>query len=338
MTARVTAVMLAYGAEPWLEQAVGAVLASRGIDVDVVLVDNGCTSGAIDRIKGRTGVRVITPESNTGFSGGCVRGGAEATGDLLAFVNSDAIVAPDALARLADVAREPGVGFAMGSIRLADSPGLINTSGNPLHFVGLSWAGGMGEPVARHAERRTVMSGSGCCFMLRRSLWEDLGGFAGEYFAYVEDTELSLRIWQRGLTVEYVPDAAVLHHYAFSRNADKFYLLERNRAILLLTTYERRSLLLLAPMLALTEILMLGAAARGGWSHAKLRGWRWLWRNRSWIRSRRALIQGERVVPDAVVFQRMTARFDPANISAPPGVGIFNAIMGGYWRVARKLL
>jgi GT2 family glycosyltransferase len=338
MTVSVTAVMLAYGDEPWLEQAVGAVAASRGIDIDIVVVDNGCTSGAIDRVKGMTDVRVVTPETNTGFSGGCVRGSAEATGDLLAFVNSDAIVAPDALARLADVACEPGVGFAMGSIRLADSPELINTSGNPLHFVGLSWAGGMGEPASRHAQRAAVMSGSGCCFVLRRSLWEDLGGFAAEYFAYVEDTELSMRIWQRGLTVEYVPDAVVLHHYAFSRNENKFYLLERNRAILLLTTYERRSLLLLAPMLALTEILMLCAAAAGGWGRAKLRGWRWVWRHRSWIRSRRALIQSERTVPDAVVFQRMTARFDPANISAPPGVGTFNAIMGAYWRMARKLL
>ncbi len=53
---------------------------------------------------------------------------------------------------------------------------------------------------------------------MRRNLWEDLGGFAEEYFAYVEDTEMSLRLWQRGLTVEYVPDAVVLHHYAFSRN------------------------------------------------------------------------------------------------------------------------
>ena len=338
MTASVTAVMLAYGAEPWLERAVGAVLASCGVNIDVVVVDNGCTSGAIDRVKGLTGVRVITPEANTGYSGGCVRGSAEATGDFLAFVNSDAIVAPDALALLTDVAREPGVGFAMGSIRLADSPELINTSGNPLHFVGLSWAGGMGEPASRHAQRRTVMIGSGCCFALRRSLWEDLGGFAEEYFAYVEDTELSLRIWQRGLTVEYVPDAVVLHHYAFSRNENKFYLLERNRAILLLTTYERRSLLLLAPMLVLTEILMLGAAVAGGWGRAKLRGWQWHWRHRSWIRSRRALIQGERAVPDAVIFLRMTARFDPAYISAPPGAGIFNAVMGAYWRLVRRLI
>ncbi len=338
MTASVTAVMLAYGAEEWLEQAVAAVLGSSGIDIDVVVVDNGCTSDAVAHVKGLTGVRVSTPESNLGFAGGCVRGGAGATGEYLAFVNSDAIVAPGALAQLVVVAAEADVGFAMGSIRLADSPELINSAGNPLHFAGLSWAGGFGEPAACHAERRSVIAGSGCCFVIRRELWEDLGGFADEYFAYAEDTELSLRLWQRGRTVEYVPDAVVLHHYQFSRNERKLYLLERNRAILLLTTYQRRSLMVLAPMLLLTEILMLGAAIAGGWGAAKLRGWRWLWRHRGWIRARRALIQRERVIPDSVIFRRVTGRFDPANVPAPPGIGVFNAVMSGYWAVARKML
>ena len=334
----VTAVLLAYGAEPWLEDAVRAVLASVDVDVDAVVVDNGCTSAAIDRVKGLDGVRVSTPDANTGYSGGCDRGAADAAADYLAFVNSDAIVAPDALSRLVEVAAEPEVGFAMGSIRLADTPELINTSGNPVHFTGLSWAGGFGEPASSYAERRSVMGGSGCCFVIRRKLWEDLGGFAEEYFAYGEDAELSVRLWQRGLSVEYVPDAVVLHHYEFSRNKNKLYLVERNRAIMLLTTYQRRSLLVLAPMLLLTELLMLGAATAGGWAPAKLRGWHWLWQHRRWLRSRRALIQSERVVPDAVIFTRTTARFDPANIAAPPGISAFNAIMNGYWRVARKLL
>jgi GT2 family glycosyltransferase len=338
MPLTVTAVVLAYGPEPWLQEAVTAVLASDGVDLDVVVVDNGCTSGAIDLVKGLDRVRVITPESNTGYAGGCDRGAAEATGDYLAFVNSDAIVAPGALSRLADVASEPAVGLAMGSIRLAETPDLINTAGNPLHYTGLSWAGAFGEPAARHAHRRQVTLASGCCFAIRRDLWNELGGFAEEYFAYCEDTELSLRIWQRGLTVEYIPDAVVVHHYEFSRNNLKFYLLERNRAIVLLTTYAQRSLAVLAPMLLLTELLMLGAAIAGGWGRAKIRGWHWLWQHRGWLRARRALIQGQRAVPDAVIFRRVTARIDPANVAAPPGVGILNAVMGAYWLAARRLL
>src|SRR5260370_7808287 len=104
----------------------------------------------------------------------------------------------------------------MASIRLADAPDLINTAGNPLHFVGLSWAGGLGEPAAQHARRRSVMTGSGCCFVMRRSLWEDLGGFAAENFAYLEDTDISLRIWPPSLTLHYLPHPPPLPHYTSS--------------------------------------------------------------------------------------------------------------------------
>jgi GT2 family glycosyltransferase len=338
MTPAVTAVVLAYGEEPWLAEAVRAVLASTTISIDVVVVDNGAAAEAVDQVKGLDRVRVLSPDANLGFAGGCDLGAAEATGQYLAFVNSDAIVAPGALARLTEVAAEPGVGLAMGSIRLADAPDLMNTAGNPVHITGLSWAGGFNEAATMHAERRPVASGSGCCFVIRSELWKRLGGFAPEYFAYCEDTELSLRLWQRGLSVEYVPDAIVLHHYEFSRNTNKLYLLERNREICVLTTFDRRSLLLLAPVLALTELLMLAAALAGGWGGAKVRGWRWIWRHRRWITARRTMIQSERVVPDAVVLRRLTARIDPANVASPRGLSVLNIIMSSYWRVARRFV
>jgi GT2 family glycosyltransferase len=335
---RVTAIMLAYGPEPWLADAVDAVLASTGVEVDLVLVDNGTTSPALGEIKGRPGVRVLRPAENTGYAGGCQLGAAEATGEYLAFVNSDAIVSPTALAALAAVAAEPGVGAATGSIRLADTPELINSAGNPLHFAGLSWAGGNGEPASRYATRRQVPSVSGCCFVVRREVWQRLGGFAPEYFAYHEDAELSLRMWQQGLAVEYVPEAVVLHHYAFSRNDLKYYLVERNRLITLLTGYQARTLLLLAPVLALTEAAMVAAALAGGWLRPKLRGWGWLWRHRSWLRARRHLLQAARTVGDRQVAELMTARFDPTNVAAPPGIGVYNLVAGGYWRLVRPLL
>ncbi|MCW2779212.1 MAG: glycosyl transferase family 2, partial [Frankiales bacterium] len=252
----VTAVVLAYGDEPWVERCVEALLASEGVDVDVVLVDNGCTTGAPDRLEGRAGVEVVRPGENLGFAGGCNAGAALARGELLALVNADALVAPEALARLGEVAREPEVGLASGSIRLADDPERLNSAGNPLHFSGLSWAGAFGEPAADHAVRTEVLGASGAGVLLRRQLWEELGGFAPEYFAYLEDTELSLRCWQRGLRVVFVPDAVVVHRYEFSRNPLKMYLLERNRLLLVLTLLERRTLLALLPVLVLVELCM----------------------------------------------------------------------------------
>jgi GT2 family glycosyltransferase len=70
----VTAVIVSFGAQPWLERCVDAVLASTGVEVDVVIVDNGDTSGAIKRLAGRCRVRVLSPGRNTGFAAGCNAG------------------------------------------------------------------------------------------------------------------------------------------------------------------------------------------------------------------------------------------------------------------------
>jgi GT2 family glycosyltransferase len=314
------------------------VLASTGVDVDLVLVDNGCTGDAVERVARTSRVSVLRPAANTGYAGGCRLGAAAATGEYLAFVNSDAEVAPDALARLVAVAGEPGVGSAMGSIRLADRPERINTAGNPWHVAGLSWAGGMGRPATDYRTRRPVPVASGCCLVLRRDVWVAVGGFTPEYFAYHEDTDLSVRLWQRGWTVEYVPDAVVLHHYEFSRNPVKNYLLERNRLVLVLTTYPPRTLLLLAPVLLLTEAAMLATAAVGGWAGHKVQGWVWLWRHRVWLRDQRRSIQAVRTVSDQALADLMTARFDPANVAAPPGIGVYNALVTGWWALVRPLL
>jgi GT2 family glycosyltransferase len=330
--------VLAYGAEPYLEAAVRAVLDSTGVALSVVVVDNGCTSDAVGKVAELDGVSVLRPGTNTGYTGGCRLGAAEATGEYLAFVNSDAIVAEDALYRLVAVAAEPGVGLAMGSIRMGTDPDVINTAGNPLHYAGMSWAGGCYEPASRYAVRRQVTCGSGCCFVIRTERWRELGGFAEEYFAYHEDSDLSLRLWRRGATVEYVPDAVVRHHYEFSRNELKSYLLERNRLVLLLTGYQLHTLLILSPVLLLTEVAMLTAAVAGGWGRAKPRGWAWIWRNRSWVRARRRLLQSERTVPDRELLGRLTPRFNPPNLEAPPGLWAYNAASVAWWALARRVI
>ena len=68
----------------------------------MVLVDNGCTTDAVDRLRDEPGVTVVSPGTNTGFAGGCNLGARHARGDVLAFINGDAVVRPDALRALAD--------------------------------------------------------------------------------------------------------------------------------------------------------------------------------------------------------------------------------------------
>jgi len=335
---RVTAVVLAYLDEPWIEACVQSILASDGVCADVVVVDNGSTTGAVERLVGLDRVAIVQPGRNLGFAGGCNAGAAEATGAYLALINGDAVVQPSTLARLAAAAADPDVGIASGSIRLASNPALLNSAGNPLHFLGLVWAGDFGAAASDHPTARDVATASGAGMVMRRELWEQLGGFAAEYFAYHEDAELSWRCRQRGLRIVYVPDAVVCHRYAFSRNKRKFYLLERNRLVFVLTLYERRTLLLICPALAAFEITMWVVALRQGWGREKATGWWWLCTHRSWLRRRRALLQAERTIGDHELAYLLTGRFEPANLALPRGVGVVNAVLDGYWATVRRML
>jgi len=104
----VSAVVLAFRDEPWLERCVHALLDSTGVEVDVVLVDNGCTDGAVERLAQTPGVAVVRPGENLGFAGGCNAGAAVASGEFLALINGDLVVEAEALSELVAFAAKPG--------------------------------------------------------------------------------------------------------------------------------------------------------------------------------------------------------------------------------------
>jgi GT2 family glycosyltransferase len=334
----VSAVVLAYQDEPWLERCVDSLLKSSGVEVEVVLVDNGSTGDAVTRIGDRTGVKVVKPGRNLGFAGGCNLGATHASGEVFVFVNSDAFVHPGALAALARVAMRPSVGIASASLRLADDPSRLNSAGNPVHFLGLSWSGHYGEPGSAHAVERPAPFATGAAMAMRREVWEELGGFEDAYFAYQEDADISMRCWQLGLEVLFVPDSVIVHQYDFSRNPSKYYLLERNRLMFLLSLFETRTLVLLLPPLLFFEMGMFFLSLTQGWAREKVRGWIWLFRHYPWLMRRRAAVQERRRVCDSEIVPLLSSRFTAGNVSMPKALIPFDHLLAIYWRLILPLI
>lgn len=335
MTVTASAIVVAFGSSPHLVDCIEALFGSRHVELEVVLVDNGSPEAAA--MPTRPGLHVVRPGTNLGFAGGCNEGVRHATGDVVVLVNPDAIVEPDAVAALVAAARRPGTGVASASLRLADRPTQLNSAGNEVHFLGFGWCGRFGDP-ADTAAGGPVTAATGAAMAVTRDVWQRLEGLSEPFFAYHEDAEMSLRCWQQELAVVFVPDAVVHHHYEFGRNRTKQELLERNRLLLLLTLYERRTLLVLAPALLVCELAITALALAGGWGAGKVRGWRWLFLHRRLIRERRAWVQAARTVGDRELAPLLARHLRPGNYPLPAVARPLDATLAGYWLLVSRLL
>lgn len=321
----VSVVVVGYGDEPDLPDCLDAIRADLSEGDDVVLVDNGLTAPP-----DLPDVRVVPAAHNVGFAAGCHLGVAATTGEVLVFVNSDAVLQRGSLDALRTEATRAGAGLVTGLVVLADRPEVVNAAGNPVHFLGISWAGGYGEDVSLHQRTREVASVSGALFAVRRRVWSQLGGLDPDYFLYHEDADLSLRCRLAGLDVVYCPEAVAHHRYSFTKNPEKMYLLERNRLVTVLTTFPTPLLLRVVPALLLTEPLLLAMALTQGWAGAKLRSWTWLVTHASTLVTRRRRLQGR----DGD-WRAFAARLDPTIkqdvTSDPAAMGWLNILLGSYW-------
>lgn len=341
-TERVSVIVLAYGEEAHLSSCIDAILCSvddtgQPLIVEVILVDNGAPD-AVARLPADPRLTIVRPSGNLGFAGGCNLGAARSGGSRLTFVNSDAIVEPDAIARLTSALDDPQVGAVSGSVRLADQPARMNTAGNPVHYLGVVWAGSFGELARDHHSSTDIASVTGAFFAVRRAVWEQVAGFDERYFAYHEDADLSLRLWQQRFQVRYEPNAVAIHFYEFSRNRSKQYLLERNRWITVLTVFPRQVVMGTIPVAVIFESLVCSIALVQGWLPDKLRSYGWLIRNRRYLRERRRHVQSVNQMTPVQFSDLLSSRIEPGGLERPPGLSILNLLLSSYWRGLRLLL
>jgi GT2 family glycosyltransferase len=262
-----------------VRRSLPALLEQLEADDELIVVDNASSDGtvaAVGELAPRA--RVIAEDRNLGFSAGCNRGAAEASGDLLVFLNPDAVPGP----RFCESIRRPATderGWAawMGLVT-ADGGRVVNTEGGVVHFTGIAWAGGAGrpldsEPPAGSAGLRDVGFVSGACLAIPMNTWKDAGGFPDAFFLYHEDVDLSLRLRLTGGRLGIEHTAVVDHEYEFAKGASKWRYMERNRLATLIRTYPGILLVLLAPALLATELALVFVSVAGGWGRQKLLAW-----------------------------------------------------------------
>ncbi len=280
---------------------------------EVLVVDNASSDGS-DRIAEATAerddsVRLLRSPTNRGYAGAVNVALAEARGAYVAVLNMDVIVSPGWLDPLiAFLEATPDAGAVCPLIVLESDPGRINAAGQNVHVTGLGFNRWLEEPRELAGVAPFLVSGlHGAAFLIRRDLFESIGGWFERGFLYHEDVELSWLLQLAGREIYCVPASTVSHDYHLTMFPHKLFLLERNRWSMLLADTRLPTRLALAPLLLLTELMIWGYCLLRGPSflRAKLDSYRWISGNRERIGQRGQFIESLRRRSDWGVVRRL---------------------------------
>lgn len=341
-------VVLTFDAERHVDACLGSLarLDATGLDAAVLVVDNGSTDGTVAAVRARfPGVELLETGRNLGFAGGNDAGieAALARGaDWIYLLNPDTDVDPAFLAEAVAVGQaDPGTAAVQSLLLLHPERELVNTAGNQIHFLGFGHCGGYRSRRAdAGGEPREIPFASGAAVLLRAAALREVGLLDPVLYLYQEDQDLGLRLRLAGWRARLAPRSLVWHHYAFSRNAEKYFWLERNRYLVLAKNLTLRSLLVLAPALLAAEAAMLGLALAGGWLGPKLRADRALLSPRLWahVRAERARVAALRRVPDSELARWFTPSLDFEGLEGGWLPRLLRGPMALAWRLLRPLL
>lgn len=220
-------IIVNYNSGALLRQSVDSVLASWGIQVRCVIVDNASVDDSLafaDELAGSSdSLLVVRNSQNLGFATAVNQGVAAGTGDWFLLLNPDAVLAPEGLANLLEQARMmPQVGVL--------GPLIVNDDGSeqrgcrrdlPTPVDALIQALQLHRLHAsldfNHTKRALPVTSvpvpaiSGACMLVRRKAHEQIGGFDEGFFLHFEDLDYCARLQQAGWQVVFVPSVRLVH-------------------------------------------------------------------------------------------------------------------------------
>lgn len=290
MSNPVTVIIVAFADPAACLRAAQSALAQTEPCLELLVVDNdprGEAATVLAQDPRTARARVIHPGENLGYVRAVNFAAEQARGDWLFLLNPDAVAQDDCLERLLGAVDAPDVALVGAQVLLAD--GRTNAGDNPINIVGISWAGGLGGE-REYGDPRDVTAVSGAAMLVRRDAFLALGGLCPWFFMYFDDADLAWRARMGGLRVRFCPRAVVVHDYEFQKGSHKWFYLERNRHWALLSNLRPLTLLLLSPLLLVTEMAITKHAISQDWLTEKVNAWLSLLRDwRGLIRWRRSV-------------------------------------------------
>ena len=215
-TTDLSVIVVTYNTHEMTLECLRAVIISvKELRYEIIVVDNASTDGTADAIREMfPQVRIIANERNAGFGAANNQAMREAHGEFFLLLNSDAFPKGDAIAVLVEFLRKnPRVGLV--GPRVLNADGSLQVSCHPFPSPGFAWLENLwlsrGYNRWAHDDVRRVDFVIGACMLLRRKVFNEVGGFDVRFFMYAEEADWQRRMQDLGWETVFVPSACVTH-------------------------------------------------------------------------------------------------------------------------------
>ena len=214
-------VILNWNGRPMLERFLPSVVEHTTGDAEVIIADNGSTDDSIAFLKAHyPTIRLILMDRNYGFAEGYNRALSQIDAEYYVLLNDDVEVTPgwvDKVVTLMDT--NSSIAIAQPLLRMFDERTRFEYAGGTGGFIDK-----LGYPFCRgrifstieydfgqYNGTREVFWASGAAMFVRASVWKELGGLDGDFFAHMEEIDFCWRTKMKGYKVIATSNAKVFH-------------------------------------------------------------------------------------------------------------------------------
>lgn len=213
----------------FVDRCLGSVLASDYPNFEIIFVDNASTDGSLERAREEFGrdsrLRFIENKASLGPAVARNRGAAIAAGKYLLFLDNDTQARKDVISELVRVLEtDTSIGSAQAKLLRMDTQDLYDCAGDYLGPLGFLIERSRGAQDSGQFDfLADILSAKSAASIIRRDIFERIGGFDEDFYMYLEETDLSWRVWISGSRVVFIPGAVVYHAFNTPKKEFKRY-------------------------------------------------------------------------------------------------------------------
>lgn len=209
----VTVIIPNYNGKHFMEPCLKSLKRQSYMGFKILIVDNCSTDGSREYIRDSyPDLQIITLDKNYGFSYAVNIGIKAADTPYVILLNNDTIPEKHYIEQLVKALEKDKHIFSVSSKMIQlHQPGLIDSAGDLYTLFGWGICRGVGRSVTNYRIADEVFSACAGAAIYRKSVFEEIGYFDENHFAYLEDIDVGYRAKIYGYQNRYCPTAMVQH-------------------------------------------------------------------------------------------------------------------------------